>query len=656
METATTKEALGFTNNTKAITPFTLRQALKLYPTVQDMKDAINNASVGGGEGVDLSDYLKKSELPTKLSAFENDKQFIALVNGYVPVSYLPSSFHNIEIHDSIDKFPYPGNVNKLYFNRTDNKFYTYADGYVEIGETLSLGYTADTAFRGDYGLEAYTHITETGNVHNLTLADLQIAVSPDAINNLLGLDENILTLLSNKLDLSGGSLLGPLILQRDPVEEFEAATRNYVDREINSIGVKVTTNVNKLIELEDSIDSQKETLTSQKESIAEITNKVTETTETVKNIETDVTEIKKDFDGISIKVSETVKIVEDVQQSVKIFSCTLAQNAIVIQTNSNGNATETTLYQIPINATFKNTKVIPTLVSITPNDSILTVDEDSVNFLATKGSPVTQKNYGIIFSYDDSGKTYVDEVILSIVPLKIADPSTDQSGGGAHIGATPPEDTSILWVDTGNNVIKRYTITDAADDDGNPLYDWKTINEVDIDAIDGTLKELEERLKRDLETLNTTIMSTISSSIEASAKAITFKYEKYYSDSIKDVTDVQGEITGTIDDINKKVDSLVDIKKYMSWTDGNLVFGEVTENSSTNAYTLQIDNDSIIIKYGGKVLSQWMQDQFLVSKIIYKDNSLKENGEPKFTHGFQFIANQDGSFSLKRVDLEVIE
>jgi hypothetical protein len=656
METATTKEALGFTNNTKAITPFTLRQALKLYPTVQDMKDAINKASIGGGEGIDLSDYLKKSELPTKLSAFENDKQFIALVNGYIPVSYLPSSFHNIEIHDSIDKFPYPGDVNKLYFNRTDSKFYTYADGYVEIGETLSLGYTSDTAFRGDYGIAAYTHITETGNVHNLTLADLQIAVSPDAINNLLGLDENILTLLSNKLDLSGGSLLGPLILQRDPVEEFEAATRNYVDREINSIGVKVTTNVNKLIELEDSIDSQKETLISQKESIAEITNKVTETTETVKNIETDVTEIKKDFDGISITVSETVKIVEDVQQSVKIFSCTLSQNAIVIQTNSNGNATETTLYQIPINATFKNTKVIPTLVNITPNDSILTVDEDSVNFLATKGSPVTQKNYGIIFSYDDSGKTYVDEVTLSVVPIKVADPSTDPSGGGAHIGEEPPEDTSILWVDTNENKIKRYGPSDILDEDENIVYTWVAINDVDITGFGKTLDQLSEDLRTAIETLNST-METTKSDIQFTVNGFTATYENKLADTKTTIETLQNNVTTSVEGITSELSTLVGIKKYMSWDKGNLVFGEVSEGTeaANNAYTLQIDNDSIIIRYGGTVLSQWMRDQFLVSKIIYKDNSV-ENGEPKFTHGFQFIANQDGSFSLKRVDLEVKE
>lgn len=640
METATTKEALGFTNNTKAITPFTLRQALKFYPTVQDMKDAINNASIGGGEGVDLSDYLKKSELPTKLSAFENDKQFVALVNGYVPVSYLPSSFHNIEIHDSIDTFPYPGNVNKLYFNRTDNKFYTYADGYIEVGETLSLGYTADTAFRGDYGLEAYTHITETGNVHNLTLTDLQIVVSPDAINNLLGLDENILTLLSNKLDLSGGSLLGPLILQRDPVEAFEAATRNYVDREINSIGVKVTTNVNKLIELEDSIDAQKETLISQKESIAEITNKVTETTEAVKNIETDVTEIKKDFNGISITVSETVKIVEDVQQSVKIFSCTLSQNAIVIQTNSKGNAAETTLYQIPINAIFKNTKVTPTLVNITPNDSVLTVDEDSVNFLSTKGSPVTQKNYGIIFSYEDSGKTYVDEVVLSIVPIKVADPNAAPSGGGAHIGEEPPEDTEILWVDTVNNVIKRYTITEEVDDDGNHLYDWKTINEVDLDAVNTTLEDLEKKLQKDLNDLNTLMEERISNSLSVQADAIKFEYEKYYSEKI---TEVQGEITEDINNINTELQSLVTIKRYMSWENGNLTFGE--KEGDTTAYTLQIDNDSIIINYKGKVLSQWFQNRFEVANLIIT--------EPDKNYGFAFVLNTNGSFSLKKVSIE---
>ena len=118
-----------------------------------------------------------------------------------------------------------------------------------------------------------------------------------------------------------------------------------------------------------------------------------------------------------------------------------------------------------------------------------------------------------------------------------------------------------------------------------------------------------------------------------------------------------QNNINTSVEGITSELSTLVGIKKYMSWDKGNLVFGEVSEGTeaANNAYTLQIDNDSITIKYEGKVLSEWVRDQFLVSKLIYKDNTI-ENGKPKFTHGFQFVANQDGSFSLKRVDLEVTE
>lgn len=638
METATVREALGLSNTTKAITPYTLREVLKLVPTKEEMKDAIDNASLEGYE-IDLTSYAKKTDLPTKLSELENDKSFIYLINGLIPSSYIPSTIATTSFHKGIEEFPLPGEPNKLYIDTLNNNIYIYRDGYIELNESLSLGEDKDSAFRGDLGLIAFNHVTETGNVHELTLYDLGINVSEETINNLLGLNDNILTLLNTKLNKDGDTMLGPLLLSRDPVEKLEAATKQYIDREINSIGVKVTTNVNKLQKLEETVDGQKEALVSQKETIATITNKVTGVEESVKNITEDFTEIEKGYEGIKITVGETVKIVEDVQQSVKLFSCDLPQNSLIIPVNENNKALETKTYSLELQAVFKNTKVVPTLVNISPNNTLITIKDNNIDVLITKGLSVSQASYSIIYSYEDSGKTYIDTVVLTIIPIQKGKDG-DGSSGGAYIGAEPPEDTEILWVDTVNNVIKRYTITEEVDDEGNPLYDWRTINEVDLDAVNTTLEDLEEKLKKDLDNLNLLMEERISNSLSIQADSIKFEYEKYYSEKI---TEVQSEITEDIANINTELQSLVTIKRYMSWENGNLTFGE--KEGDTTAYTLQIDNDSILINYKGKVLSQWFQNRFEVANLIIT--------EPDKNYGFAFVLNTNGSFSLKRVSIE---
>lgn len=639
METATVREALGLSNTTKAITPYTLREVLKLMPTKEELKEAIDNAALEGYE-IDLTAYAKKTDLPTKLSELENDKSYVFLINGLIPSSYIPSTISTTSFHKGIEEFPLPGEPNKLYIDTLNNNIYIYRDGYIELNESLSLGENKDTAFRGDLGLVAFNHVTETGNVHELTLFDLGINVSAETINNLLGLNDNILTLLNTKLNKDGDTMLGPLLLSRDPVEKLEAATKQYIDRGINSIGVKVTTNVTKLQKLEETVDGQKEALVSQKETIATITDKVTGVEESVKNVTENFTEIEKGYEGIKITVGEAVKIVEDVQQSVKIFSCNLPQNSLIIPVNENNKALETKTYSLEVQSVFKNTKVTPTLVNISPNNTLITIKDDSIDVLITKGLIVSQESYSIIYSYEDLGKTYVDTVVLTIIPIQKGKDGDGSSGGGAHIGEEPPEDTSILWVDTVNNVIKRYTITDDVDDEGNHLYDWKTINEVDLDAVNTTLDDLEKKLQKDLNDLNTLMEERISNSLSVQADSIKFEYEKYYSEKI---TEVQSEITEDIANINTELQSLVTIKRYMSWENGNLTFGE--KEGDTTAYTLQIDNDSIIINYKGKVLSQWFQNRFEVANLIIT--------EPDKNYGFAFVLNTNGSFSLKKVSIE---
>lgn len=49
--------------------------------------------------------------------------------------------------------------------------------------------------------------------------------------------------LKKTKLDKKGGSMTGPLYLQGDPVENFEAVNKGYLDTEVNRIDLVVTSN-----------------------------------------------------------------------------------------------------------------------------------------------------------------------------------------------------------------------------------------------------------------------------------------------------------------------------------------------------------------------------------------------------------------------------
>ena len=54
------------------------------------------------------------------------------------------------------------------------NKTYRWSgSAYVEISESLALGTTSSTAFRGDYGQTAYTHATDSGKLTTATAAGM---------------------------------------------------------------------------------------------------------------------------------------------------------------------------------------------------------------------------------------------------------------------------------------------------------------------------------------------------------------------------------------------------------------------------------------------------------------------------------------------------
>ena len=94
--------------------------------------------------------------------------------NGKVPTSQLPSFVDDVVESDNYDSLPVEGETGKIYVTLDTNKTYRWSgSAYVEISESLALGTTSSTAFRGDYGQTAYTHATDSGKLTTATAAGM---------------------------------------------------------------------------------------------------------------------------------------------------------------------------------------------------------------------------------------------------------------------------------------------------------------------------------------------------------------------------------------------------------------------------------------------------------------------------------------------------
>lgn len=134
--------------------------------------------------------YYQKSEVDGKLSgkAASSHKHGAAditsvnasAITGVIAAANLPSFVDDVlegyygsdgvfyKNHDaSTGKYSdaYTGETGKIYVNINDNKTYRWSgSAYVVISETIALGETASTAYRGDRGAAAYNHAAAKGS------------------------------------------------------------------------------------------------------------------------------------------------------------------------------------------------------------------------------------------------------------------------------------------------------------------------------------------------------------------------------------------------------------------------------------------------------------------------------------------------------------
>lgn len=108
--------------------------------------------------------------------------------DGKVPISQLPSFVSGIEEFADLTVFPVAGESNTIYVALDTNKKYRWSGTqYIEVPESIALGETSSTAYRGDKGKIAYddsqANKTNIGDLSNLLTQEQSTLVG--AINEL---------------------------------------------------------------------------------------------------------------------------------------------------------------------------------------------------------------------------------------------------------------------------------------------------------------------------------------------------------------------------------------------------------------------------------------------------------------------------------------
>lgn len=129
--------------------------------------------------------YYTESEVDSKLngkaaSSHKHAAADITSVNasaitGRIAAANLPSYVDDVLEYAGTSKFPSTGEAGKIYTDTTTNKIYRWGgSSYVVISDTIALGETNSTAYRGDRGKTAYNHSQITsGNPHKVTKSDV---------------------------------------------------------------------------------------------------------------------------------------------------------------------------------------------------------------------------------------------------------------------------------------------------------------------------------------------------------------------------------------------------------------------------------------------------------------------------------------------------
>lgn len=177
-------------------------------------KAQLGLANVENKSSSQIRSEITKENVTNALGYTPIDERKIGAVNGVasldsggkIPASQIPGGFDNIEEYDTLKSFPTTGAEGKIYVTKDTNLTYRWTGTkYVEISQSIALGETSKTAYRGDRGKIAYEHSQKTGNtsIHhkhaNKELLDSYTQTEADLANAVAKVHEH-----GNKTVLDG--------------------------------------------------------------------------------------------------------------------------------------------------------------------------------------------------------------------------------------------------------------------------------------------------------------------------------------------------------------------------------------------------------------------------------------------------------------------
>lgn len=107
----------------------------------------------------DVYSWAKASSKPSySFSEIGGKVNASTQLTGTVPSSCLPSYVDDVLEYNGLANFPKTGESGKIYTDTSTNKVYRWGgSSYVVISDTIALGTTSSTAYRGDLGNEAHS-------------------------------------------------------------------------------------------------------------------------------------------------------------------------------------------------------------------------------------------------------------------------------------------------------------------------------------------------------------------------------------------------------------------------------------------------------------------------------------------------------------------
>ena len=127
-----------------------------------------------------------KPTIPTTVEELADSANYVKLIDGLIPNSYLPSYVDDVLEFSTLSNFPTTGESGKIYLSISDNKSYRWSGSqYVEISSSLALGETSSTAYAGDKGAANATNIANILN--GTTKLDYNNLINKPSIPSLAG-------------------------------------------------------------------------------------------------------------------------------------------------------------------------------------------------------------------------------------------------------------------------------------------------------------------------------------------------------------------------------------------------------------------------------------------------------------------------------------